>query len=29
VYVQGVWDRTQQWREWNADGSIRNDWQDR
>lgn len=29
TYVNGVWDRNQYWREWNADTSIRLDWQDR
>jgi len=24
-YVTGSWDQTKDWREWNADGSIRND----
>ncbi len=28
-YVRGNWDKTEQWREWNADGSTRYDWQDR
>lgn len=25
TYVSGSWDQTKDWREWNADGSIRND----
>lgn len=25
TYVGGSWDQTKDWREWNADGSIRND----
>lgn len=25
TYVTGSWDHAQDWREWNADGSIRND----
>jgi hypothetical protein len=28
TYVGGTWDETKDWREWNADGSIRNDWSD-
>lgn len=28
TYVAGTWDQTKDWREWNADGSIRNDWGD-
>jgi hypothetical protein len=28
TYVGGTWDKSQDWREWNADGSIRNDWGD-
>lgn len=29
TYVAGTWDQTKDWREWNPDGSIRNDWTDR
>lgn len=29
TYVNGSWDQTKDWREWNADGSIRNDVSDR
>lgn len=25
TYVNGTWDQSKDWREWNADGSIRND----
>jgi hypothetical protein len=25
TYVDGTWDHARDWREWNADGSIRND----
>lgn len=25
TYVAGIWDQGKDWREWNADGSIRND----
>jgi hypothetical protein len=28
TYVSGTWDQTKDWREWNADGSIRNDLSD-
>lgn len=29
TYVGGTWDQAKDWREWNADGSIRNDFTDR
>lgn len=29
TYAGGTWDQTKDWREWNADASIRNDWTDR
>lgn len=29
AYVDGTWDQSQDWREWNADASIRNDAGDR
>jgi hypothetical protein len=29
TFVAGTWDQTKDWREWNTDGSIRNDWTDR
>ena len=29
TYVSGLWDQAKDWREWNADGSIRNDVSDR
>lgn len=28
-YADGAWDRASAWREFNADGSTRNDWTDR
>lgn len=28
-YTSGTWDKAKDWREWNADGSIRNDASDR
>jgi hypothetical protein len=29
TYIGGIWDKTRDWREWNADGSVRNDITDR
>lgn len=28
TYAAGSWDKNQRWREWNQDGSIRDDWTD-
>jgi len=28
TYVSGSWDQAKEWREWNTDSSIRNDWTD-